>query len=181
MSIKNAYPSKEIIPFHSVDIGMQPIITGIKASVYPVEVKRSAYILQRNETANGHSVVNGTNTGGIQSDGAKWPDKWDDAIVATCIMNENRTGKERGFVVFDTLQHGIDFMCERIEARGLYIGGTTHKITNVTITTPAELAKQYYCEWVEGDAQYHLTDDELNDFLSMYEQATKLFPLPPTI
>lgn len=177
MSVKNFYPSKLIVPFQSVNLGMQPIITGIKTSNYPIEVKRSVYIVCRNETGNGHSVVNGTNVGGVQSDSGKWPDKWDSAITATCIMHENRTGKERGFVVFDTLQHGIDFMCERIEARGIYIGGTTHKITNVLIDSPSALCANYYREWVEGSATYHPTEDELNDFLSMYEQAIHLFPL----
>lgn len=174
--MKNFYPEKEIVPFKSVDMGMQPIITGIKASNYPVEVKRSVYIITRNETANGHSVVNGTNVGGVQSDSGKWPDKWDNEIVATSIKAENRTGKQRGFVVFDTLQNGINFMCERIQARGIYIGGTTKKITQTVIKTPSDLASAYYKEWVEGSPTYHITDDELHDFLSMYQQSVKLFP-----
>ena len=174
--VKNFYPDKPVVPFQSVNIGMQPLINAIKASNLPVEVQRAVYIVIRNETANGRSVVNGTNPGGVQSDSGQWPDKWDTSIVATAVMTENRTGKERGFVVFDTLQNGINFMCERLQARGMYIGGTTKKITNFTVITPTDLCKAYYCEWVEGDAQYHPTDDELNDFLSMYKQASTIFP-----
>lgn len=173
--VKNYYPSKVIVSFQSVNTGIQPLINAIKASNLAVDVKRAVYVIIRNETANGHSVVNGTNPGGVQSDSGQWPAKWDDAIVATCVKEENRTAKERGFVVFNTLQHGIDFMCERIQARGIYIGGHTHKITNEAITSPAQLAGAYYREWVEGDAQYHPTDDELNDFLSMYKQAETIF------
>lgn len=173
--MKNYYPSKVVVPFQSVNIGMQQLINAIKASNLASEVKRAVYIIVRNETGNGHSVVNVTNPGGVQSDSGQWPSQWDDKIVATCVMDENRTGKQRGFVVFDTLQSGIDFMCERIQARGIYIGGTTHEIITMAIASPADLCKAYYCEWVEGSATYHPSDDELNDFLSMYHQASGLF------
>jgi len=173
--MKNFYPEKEIVPFESVSIGMQPIIDGIKEAGSPVEVQRTVYILTRNESANGRSVINGTNAWGVQSDSGKWPDKWDYAIAATAVKNENRTGKERGFVVFDTLENGIKFMCERIQARGLYIGGTTKKITNVPIHTPTELAINYYREWVTGNKNYNPTKQEIDNFTSMYNQSTKLF------
>lgn len=173
--MKNYYPDKPIIDFSTIHVEMGAIITLIKAVDVPTEVKRSAYIFIRNETANGKSVICGTNPGGVQSDSGEWPEKWEGLIKATTNKAENRTGKLRGFVVFNTLNTGIAFVCERLQARGLYIGGTTHKITNVTITTPPELAKQYYAEWVEGDAKYHLTNDELNEFDSMYNQAEKIF------
>jgi len=173
--VKNFYPTKPVIDFKSVSVEMGNIILAIKASSVPLEVKRSTYIIIRNESANGHSVVNGTNPGGVQSDSGQWPTKWDASIVATSVKAENRTGKERGFVVFDTLNSGIAFMCERIQARGIYLGGTTKKITNYTIDTVSTLCKAYYQEWVEGDAQYHPTDTELDDFVSMYNQAVKIF------
>ena len=156
--MKNFYPDKVILPFHAAHIEMGVIINGLKAANVPTNVKRSAYVFIRNETANGKSVINGTNPGGVQSDSGQWPAKWDSSIVATCIQHENRTGNERGFVVFDSLNSGIAFVCERLQARGLYIGGTTHKITNTGVTSAPELAAQYYKEWVEGSATYHLTD-----------------------
>jgi len=173
--MKNFYQEKPIVAFKSESVEMGVIIAAIKSLDIPTEVKRSVYIIIRNESGNGRSVVNGTNPGGVQSDSGKWPDKWDDSIVATSIKHENRTGIERGFVVFDSLTTGILFMAERLQARGLYIGGTTKKITKMAVTTVNELASAYYKEWVEGLATYHLSDDELDGFLSMYKQAEKLF------
>lgn len=173
--MKNYYPEKPVVLFESVPVPMAVLIAGIKTSSVPVEVKRSVYIMIRNETGNGRSVVNGTNPGGVQSDSGQWPGKWDESIVATSVKEENRTGKQRGFVVFDSLTTGIQFMCERVQARGLYIGGTTKKITQESITTPAQLCGAYYREWVVGSATYHPNDTELNGFLSMYKQSEKLF------
>ncbi len=173
--VKNYYPEKPIVPFESVTVPMDTIINAIKASNLPVHVQRASYIIIRNETGNGHSVVNGTNPGGVQSDSGQWPEKWNDSIVATCVHAEGRTGKERGFVVFDTLENGVKFICERLQARGIFIGGFASKIAKMQINTPNDLASAYYKEWVEGDALYHLTDDELDDFLSMYKQAEKIF------
>lgn len=173
--VKNFYPEKPIIDFKSVQVEMGLIIQGIKASGTPIEVQRASYIIIRNESANGRSVVNGTNPGGVQSDSGQWPVKWDPFIAATSIKKENRTGKERGFVVFDSLNSGVAFMCERIQARGIYLGGTTKKITNYTIDSVSTLCKAYYQEWVEGDPKYHPTDTELDDFIFMYNQSMKIF------
>ena len=173
--MKNYYPLKAIVPFHSVSVEMGVIIDAIRASEMPVEIQRAVYILIRNETGNGKSVVNGTNPGGVQSDSGQWPEKWDSSIVATCVMNENRTGNQRGFVVFNNLKTGIAFMCERIQARGLYIGGFAKKIAQLQIVSVNDLASAYYKEWVEGSAIYHIKDSELNDFILMYNQSKKIF------
>lgn len=173
--MKNAYPDKPILAFKAVKIEMGVLIDAIKSATVPLEVKRSAYIFIRNETGNGNSVVNGTNPGGVQSDSGQWPGNWTDSIVGTANKAENRTGNDRGFVVFDSLKSGVLFVCERLQARGLYIGGTTHKITNTAIHSCYDLGAQYYKEWVEGSATYHLTDDELNEFVSMYNQSVKIF------
>lgn len=173
--VKNFYPEKPIVPFFSASVEMGNIISAIKTANVPLEAKRSAYIIIRNESGNGKSVVNGTNPGGVQSDSGKWIDKWSDYIVATSVKTENRTGRERGFVVFDSLNSGVAFMCERIQARGIYIGGTTHKITNYEVDSITTLCKAYYQEWVEGDPKYHPTDDEVEDFFLMYVQSSKIF------
>lgn len=173
--MKNFYPSKLVVDFQAVRIDMAVIVEAIKHSKYPLEVKKSAYIIIRNESANGHSVINGTNPSGVQSDSGLWPDKWTPSIVAVSVKEENRTGKQRGFVVFDTLQSGIDFTCERLQARGLYVGGFAKKIAQMQINSPSNLASAYYKEWVEGEANYHIKEAELEDFVSMYTQASKLF------
>jgi hypothetical protein len=174
-TVKNYYPSKPVIPFISVSVEMGTIIDALKAAPYPAAVKRATYIVVRNESGNGKSVVNGTNPGGVQSDAGQWPSKWDSAIVATCIKQENRTGKMRGFVVFDSLTSGISFMCERLQARGLFVGGTTSKITSMTVKDKESLATAYYREWVTGKATYTPTETEVSDFVNMYKQAEKIF------
>lgn len=176
MSVKNFYPGIPVVPFFSSSVEMGLIIGEIRKLDFPAEVKRTAYIMIRNETANGKKVVNGTNVCGVQSDSGKWPGAWDAHIVATCVKKENMTGRERGFAVFDTLSNGIAFLCERIVARGLFIGenvdGKYHK---GDITTPAELADGYNDEWVHGK-DHQTTATEIRDFSSMYNQAVKIFP-----
>ena len=175
MSVKNFYPEKPVVPFSIVSVEMGKIIELLKALNYPIEVKRSAYIIIRNETANGRSVINGTNVGGVQSDSGKWAGDWGTAIVATCIKSENRTGNLRGFVVFDSLSSGIAFMCEKIQARGLYIGGFAKKIASMVVSNKYDLAAAYYKEWVVGETNYRPTPDEATSFVSMYNQAARIF------
>ena len=175
MSVKNFYDTKPVIPFSIVSIEMGRIITLLQALDYPLEVKRSAYIFIRNETANGKSVICGTNVGGVQSDSGKWPEKWDNAIQATCVKSENRTGNLRGFVVFNSLSNGISFMCERLQSRGLYIGGFAKKIANMQVNNKYDLAAAYYKEWVTGETNYKPTPDEVTSFVSMYNQSVKAF------
>lgn len=176
MSIKNFYPSKQTVPFRSTRVEMGNIIQSIKSLNYPTEVKRSAYIIIRNETANGRSVINDTNVCGAQSDSGKWPSIWDDKIVGVCVKNENMTGRERGFLVFDSLNSGIEFLCDRIQAKGIFIGenidGRYHK---GDVRRPDQLADAYQDEWVHGE-DHKTTSTEIEDFRSMYNQAKKLFP-----
>ena len=175
MKVENFYQDKPVIPFSIVSVEMGKIIELIKSLDYPIEVKRSAYIFIRNETANGKSVICGTNVGGIQSDSGKWPERWDSSIEATCIKAENRTGNLRGFVVFNSLSNGIAFMCDRLQGRGLYIGGFAKKIADMQIATKYDLAAAYYKEWVTGEKSYKPTLDEAASFVSMYNQSLKAF------
>ena len=55
---------------------------------YPIEVKRMAYIMFRNESANGKSGVN-NNYIGFQSDSGRWQSKYDKYFVGVCIRKEN--------------------------------------------------------------------------------------------
>lgn len=172
---KNFYSEKPVIKFFTAAIEMGEIINAIKLLNYPAEVKRTAYIIIRNETANGKSVINGTNVAGVQSDSGRWDAKFDKSIIATCLKDENRTGNERGFVVFDTLANGIAFLCEKVQVRGLFVGGTTHKITSIVVKNETDLAVAYNREWVTGQANYIPTKDEVSNFVSMYKQAARIF------
>ena len=122
--MNNSYPEKPEVPFKKVHIEMGVIIAAIKAANYPIEVKRSAYVIARNETSNGKSVINGTNICGGQGDSGRWPSKFDDKIIATCIKRENKRvdgsgGDIRRFLVFDKLMNGVIFLCDRVEAKGI--------------------------------------------------------------
>lgn len=176
MALKNSYPSVPVVPFKSVSIEMGAIINAIKNAPHPVEVKRAGYVVARNETLNGNKTVNGTNICGAQSDCGKWQDEYDSRIVATCIMNENLTGKQRGFIIFDTLDSGVHFLLDRIAAKGIFIGehvdGKYHK---GDVCTPEQLADAYEDEWVYGE-DHKTTVQEVKDFDSMYNQSLKLFP-----
>jgi hypothetical protein len=67
-------------------------------------------------------------------------------------------------------------LIDRIQGRGLYIGGTTHKVwVNHTVTDAADLSTAYQREWVKGSSKYVPTDAENKNFLSIYKQATALF------
>jgi hypothetical protein len=175
MPIRNSYPEKPVELFHRVSAEMGDIIAKIKKLNVPVEVKRAAYIIVRNETGNGKSIISGTNPCGAQADSGRWSSKWDQLIIATCVKKENGTKKERRFVIFDTLDTGLAFLCERIEAKGIFIGeqveGRYHK---GEIKTPEQLADAYYDEWVRG-ANVIPTAIETRNFVSMYNQAKIVF------
>jgi len=175
MAVKNFYPEKRVVPFFIKSVEMGEIITSIKAQQVPVEVKRSAYIILRNESSNGKKVVNGTNAAGVQSDSGRWLNKWDSHIVATTIQQGNREGYLRGFVVFDTLESSIAFLCERLQARGIYKGGFAHKIYKKEITDVKDLCEAYYSEWVYGYKNPQIGSSEQNAFTSMYRDASNTF------
>lgn len=155
---------------------MSDVVNQLAGMRLPYEVKRAAYIIFRIESRNGEAGIN-FNFAGIQADGSRWPAQYDKVFSGTVVLNENGTKKPRRFVAFPSLKAFLEFLAGRLQARGLYVGGTTHKITNVNITTPAMLCKAYRREWVTGDANAEETQTQMKDFLSMYHQAEKYFPV----
>lgn len=174
----NAYPEKPLIPYKATRVEMALVIAYIKLSKYPLEVKRAGYCYFRNESGNGSKGIN-NNYAGVQADSGRWPSKYDDKIIGVVSKPENKTLKVRLFCAFESFTTSIDFLLERVEARGLYIGGTTHLITKVKINTPAELALNYKREWAAGDKNWKPKTEEdllgLRNFESMYRQAVKIF------
>lgn len=173
--MKNYYDDKKQVAYFNAKVEMAAIINHINNASAPVEVKRMAYIILRNESANGNSVVNGTNAAGVQSDSGRWPSKWDAAIVATTIKKGNREGYDRGFVVFDTLANCVQFLCERLQVRGMYIGGFSYKYYKKDVTNADTLAACYDAEWVFGNNTRRSKPEDIDGFISMYKQAAKLF------
>lgn len=153
---------------------MDEVIKYLQSLPIPVEIKRSVYVIFRNESANGRSGVN-NNFIGFQSDSGLWQSKYNKYFVGTTVLTENRTGKKRGFLCFSKWQDSIDILADKVSGRGLFIGGVTNFITKTKITDKGELAVAYLKEWVTGSNKYVPTTTEITSFVSMYNQAMKLF------
>ena len=173
---KNSYPEKSVVAFTAIAIDKQKIIDILKLSDCSAEIKRSAYVIMRNETGNFHSIINGTNPTGTQADSGRWASIWDSKIVATCLKNEGMTGKERRFVVFDKLETGINFLINRIQAKGLFIGEKVDTdYVKGDVLTVEQLAVAYAKEWVYGNETIKPDSQFIKDFTSMYNQSKMLF------
>jgi hypothetical protein len=171
----NAYPDKPVLPYKKTTVKMVDVIQYIASMNIPLELRRAAYIFFRIESANGESGIN-NNYIGAQADSGRWPGEYDSKIIGTVVKNENQTGRERRFIAFNSFKDCIDLLAGRLQARGLYVGGITHKIAKVEVKTPVDLARAYIIEWVTGDANAHPSTEQLNNFLSIYKQAERFFP-----
>ena len=175
MPVKNSYPEKQMLKFSVSTIPKEQVILTLKSLTAIKEVKCAAYVIMRNETGNFKSVIGGTNPSGTQSDSGRWGSIWDKFIVGTCVKNENMTGKERGFVVFDTLTNGINFLIDRVEAKGLFIGEHVNtRYFKGDVKTVQDLAVAYWQEWVVGEITKP-NETFVEDFESMYKQAEAIF------
>ena len=171
----NYYPEKPMLPYMKTSVEMAAIIGYLKSVEADKEIKRMSYVMFRNEGANGKSGIN-NNYCGFQADSGRWAAKFDNEISGIVSKVENGTGKQRLFLAFNNVGGCLDMLLDRVEGRGLYVGGTTHKVwVNEHIDNPTELARAYQKEWVKGSVKAEPTPTELNNFLSMYNQAAKLF------
>lgn len=163
---KNFYPEKPLIKYERTPVKWDIIVALLKTKNYPLEILRSAFVIMANETGYGRSIICGSNIGGIQSDSSRWPRKWDNAIIGVTVAKGNREGYSRGFVVFDKISTGIEFLCERIQSRGLFIGGFAHKYFKQNIDNIVDLCEAYNHEWVFGEVD---TDFENNEYQNQHE------------
>lgn len=173
--MQNAYPEKPLVPYQKTKVEMPLVIKYIASMSIPTEVKRAVYIFFRNESMNGQKGVN-HNYAGIQADSGRWQKTYDPMIVGVVRLKENQTGRERLFCAFRDFTASVDFLAGRLQARGLYVGGTTHKIVTMHVTDETALARAYYKEWVKGSAAAEPGEQAQKNFLSMYRQAEGLFP-----
>jgi len=161
------------IPYQKTTVSMDDVIAYIGQSNYSVEVKRSVYVIFRNESGGGRSGVN-NNYIGLQADNAKWEDEISEKIVATCTKVENMTGKGRRFACFASFKDSIDVLEFKVVDRGLFIGGKAHPYSNMDVKTPEDFALAYWIEWVTGEKT--LPDSQFaKDIASMYNQAVSKF------
>jgi hypothetical protein len=175
MSVTNAYPEKPIVGYKKTQVSMNDVITRIRQMQIPVEVKRSVYVVFRNESANGTRGVN-HNYAGIQADSVRWPKEYDDIIIGTVVLAENQTRKQRRFVAFSSVTGTLMVLAGRLQARGIYVGGYAHKIAKMQVDDSVELGRVYQKEWVKGRKDAEPNAQEAANFASMYRQAKALFP-----
>lgn len=180
----NAYPEKPVIDYRRTTVPMTEVIGYLQSVSAPIEVKRSAYIMWRIESANGQSGIC-NNYVGCQADVGRWPAKFDAVIAGVVEVAENGTGRDRLFVAFDRWQSCVDFLLDRVEHRGIYISGVAIPISNMMVATLADLCTAYVREWATGTHDAQPTAQQLSDWRSMYNQAAGLFrssgngPAPP--
>ena len=172
--MKNYYPELPTIPYQNTPIEMAAAIDAIQKLQVPAEVKRSTYVVFRNESGNGKKGFN-NNFGGIQTDSARWPKEYDNLIIGNVKVRENGTGDVRLFAAFGHPFTFFEMLSDRLGKRGIYVGGTTYLVTKQHVNTPEELAEIYKKEWVTGKASAVPSDLEKSNFLSMYKQAAKIF------
>ena len=153
---------------------MARVIAFLKDDDAPAEVKRMAYIMFRNESANGQSGIC-NNYCGFQADSGRWQADFDKLIEGVVVKTENGTGKQRLFLAFYSINGCLSMLLNRVQGRGLFVGGTTSKIWNRKIINSTDLARAYKKEWVIGDVKAEPNATELKNFLSMYKQASTLF------
>jgi len=170
----NKYPELPEVKYEKTSVDMNEVIDYIKQSNYSVDVKCATYVIFRIESANGKSGVN-NNYIGLQADNSKWDDVVSSKIIATSVMNENMTGKSRRFACFLSFKDSVDILEYKLVDRGLFIGGRTHLITKMSISTVEDLCKAYAIEWVYGTPNAVPDTDTMSDFKSMYSQACLKF------
>lgn len=173
MAVVNAYSEKLLLPYKKTVVKMDDVIECLDKLQADTEVKRAAYVMFRNESANGTCGINENYTG-IQADSGRWPAEFDKIITGVVRKKENK-GIIRYFVAFENVNGNLDMLINRVAKRGLYIGGATHKIWPQQINDSTTLARAYYKEWCKGNIAAEPSDLEVANFNSMYRQATQLF------
>jgi hypothetical protein len=161
--MKNYYPELPEIPYKKTSVKMSDVIEYANSiTEYPIEVKRMAYIMFRNESANGLKGVN-NNYAGIQADNARWSGL--KGAVATSVRIDS--GKQlRRFICFDDAsgyKDTFNFLCVKVQQRGMYIGA-------FGIREIDELVPAYLKKWV-GRINTKPSIAELNNWKSLYRSA----------
>lgn len=168
--MNNSYPEKPTVPSRRTTVAMTDVIAYLRVAAVPDPVKFAAYVIFRNESSNGQSGIN-NNYVGAQADSGRWSiQDFDDKIAGVAEQAENGTGRDRLFLAFTGWEASVDFLLNRVAERGLYVGGETHQIVKMAVTSSYDLAIAYRREWVTGSAAAMPTHQQIGDFQSMYAQ-----------
>ncbi len=170
--VKNAYPELPVVEYVKTTVSDIDTVNYILASSLPLNVKIATYAIFYIESGDGKHGIN-NNYEGIQADGSRLGAAWDSKVIATCVTPEMMTGKPRRFCVFNGWGDPLDYLASRVQARNLFLGGTTFKYSNLKITNADDWARAYYKEWVEGDAKVEPSASEKADILAVFNKANK--------
>lgn len=113
--VKNSYPELPEIPFQRTSVDMNKVIEFAKSlvPVYGYRAVSMAYVIFRNESANGMRGVN-NNYGGIQADVGRWKNL-PGSPVATCTKVDSG-GVLRRFLCFNEDGYKVSFELAAIKA-----------------------------------------------------------------
>ena len=174
MAVKNAYPELPEVKFIPTQVDPIAVRNYINAMDIPLELKLSSYTIFAIESGHGQKGVN-NNYGGIQTDGGRWGQPMDSFIIATTVAVENLRKIQRRFAVFASWQNYVTALVQRLKSRGLYIGGTTHKIVNMNVDSLQNFTRAYTKEWIEGNAKIEPTKDTTFTVASIYNANKSFF------
>ena len=167
--MKNFYPELPEVEYKKTTVGMPFVVLFAKTLIgkYPLEVVRMAYVIFRNESANGKSGVN-NNYCGIQADNARWEGLDLTNVIGTSVKKDN-FGDVRRFLCFNEkgYQACFEFLCYKFKQRGVYIGAENIEDSN-------KLALAYLTKWVGLSAKDAATKTEdITNFKSLYKSSNR--------
>lgn len=174
---KNAYPNLPVFDYERTQVSLDEVFDYMNNGLhtqYALEVLRSAWVIFYNESAAGKKGVN-NNYNGIQTDGSKLGQPWDDLVIGTVVIKDNMTGNYRRFAAFENWQTSVHYTVDRVYKRGLYIGGFAHPYSNMRIGTVNDLARAYGKEWVEGDKAFEMPEKDIEAFTELYNSTEGKF------
>lgn len=170
----NAYPDLPMVPYGRTTVPMHEVISCLQQIDADPEIKRTTYIIFREESANGTKGVN-NNYCGMQADGARWPENLTHYFSGVAEEPENGTGRMRLFLTFADWRDCISCLMDRVKGRGLYIGAKALPISHLLVTDETDLVRAYVKEWAQGSAAAEPSADTIAAWRSMYGEAQALF------
>ena len=171
MNFYSTFPEQQ---YHKTSVEMGEVVSRLKALDIPRAVKIACYVVFRQESGNGKAGVN-NNYGGFQADSGRWPIELDRWITGWTRKRENMTGRERLFLTFASVDGSLMFLADRLQSRGLFVGGHCDVIVDMDINDAQDWAVCYYRSWVTGSKTAKIPESERNGILSMYRAGEKIF------
>jgi hypothetical protein len=167
MTIGNAYRELPVVAYKRTSVEEKEVIAYLQLLRVPLEIKRSAFVIFSIESARGQKGVN-NNYAGIQADGRRIGGEFDKRVTGTCVVKENGTGNERRFVAFSSFKDSIDYLVNRVQSRGMYIGGFAKPYSNMTVMDVDTLSRAYWKEWVTGSSTAEPAPAQKSNFKALY-------------